>query len=117
MMLQDAIRNANSEHSVYQLLTAYLDTLQFSRKLPEYLTVLPIADLQDLDSRFENLVAEFESEMRVPDSHKFFVLMEAVAIFNLAAVRVCNLLTRPADQGEPVMKLPDFYHMREVGAA
>jgi hypothetical protein len=92
MMLHDAIRNAKSEHTIYFLLTAYLDTLQFARKLPDHLTELPIANLQDLQSRFEKLVAEFESELRMPDSHKFFVLMEAVGIFDLAAIQLCQLM-------------------------
>ena len=50
MMLHEAIRNARTEHTVYFLLTAYLETLQFSRKLPERLTVLPIADMQDMQA-------------------------------------------------------------------
>lgn len=92
MMLHDAIRNAKSEHTIYFLLTAYLDTLQFARKLPGHLTELPIADLKDLQSRFEKLVAEFEAELRMPDSHKFFILMEAVGIFDLAAIQLCQLM-------------------------
>jgi hypothetical protein len=117
MMIHDAIRKATSEHTVYFLLTAYLDTLQFSRKLPEHLTVLPIADLQDLDSRFERLVAEFESELRLPDSHKFFVLVEAVGIFDLAAVRVCQLLNAPADEGKAGIRSPDRRLVGEASAA
>ncbi len=100
MMLHDAIRNAKSEHTIYFLLTAYLDTLQFARKLPDHLTELPISDLQGLQSRFEELVAEFETELRMPDSHKFFVLMEAVGIFDLAAIQLCQLMKR--DEGAAV---------------
>ena len=117
MMLHDAIRNATSEHTVYFLLTAYLDTLQFSRKLPEHLTVLPIADLPDLESRFAKLVAEYETELRLPDSHKFFVLVEAVGIFDLAAVRVCQLLRESADQIGAVMRSPDSHRVSEANAA
>jgi len=117
MMIHDAIRNAGSEHAIYFLLTAYLDTLQFSRKLPEHLTVLPITDLPDLESRFEKLVAEFESELRLPDSHKFFVLMEAVGIFNLAVVRACQLLDEHADRGGGGMRSPDRRHVHEANAA
>ena len=100
MMLHDAIRNATTQHTVYFLVTAYLDTLQFAKKLPEHLTVLPIADLKDLESRFEKLVAEFEGELRLPDSHKFSMLLEAVGIFDLAVVRVCQLLKNPAEKSE-----------------
>lgn len=91
MMLHDAIRNTRTEHAIYFLLTAYLDTLQFSRKLPDHLTVMPILNMQDMQDRFEKLVSEFETELRIPDSHKFFVLLEAVGIFDLAAVQLCQL--------------------------
>jgi hypothetical protein len=117
MMLHDAIRNANTQHTVYFLLTAYLDTLQFSRKLPEHLTVLPIADLNDLESRFEKLVAEFELELRLPDSHKFLVLMEAVTIFDLAVVRVCQLLAEQADPSAAGAPAPDRQRMHQANAA
>ena len=116
-MLHDAIRKAATEHTVYFLVTAYLDTLQFSRKLPEHLTVLPIADLADLESRFAKLVAEFEAELRIPDSHKFFVLVEAVGIFDLAAVRVCQLLNEPAVQNRAMMRSTGDLRLTEAGAA
>jgi hypothetical protein len=117
MMIHDAIRKANSEHTVYFLLTAYLDTLQFSRQLPEHLTVLPIADLRDLESRFEKLVTEFETELRMPDSHKFFVLLEAVGIFDLAAVRVCQLINERADPRVAAMRSLDIREVREASAS
>src|SRR3954469_10215251 len=117
MMLHDAIRKAATEHTVYFLVTAYLETLQFSRKLPEHLTVLPISDLEDLESRFAILVAEFETELRMPDSHKFFVLVEAVAIFDLAAVRVCQLLNQPPVQSAAMMRSVDDLRLTEAGAA
>lgn len=117
MMLHDAIRNANSQYTVYFLLTAYLDTLQFGRKLPEHLTVLPIVDLRDLESRFEKLVAEFECELRLPDSHKFFVLLEAVGIFDLAVVRVCQLLNEHADQSAVGSSSADPHRVQQANAA
>jgi hypothetical protein len=117
MMLHDAIRKASTEHTVYFLVTAYLDTLQFSRKLPEHLTVLPIADLADLESRFAILVAEFEAELRMPDSHKFFVLVEAVGIFDLAAIRVCQLLREPVISRGAMMRSTDDLRLTEAGAA
>jgi hypothetical protein len=117
MMLHDAIRKASTEHTVYFLVTAYLETLQFSRNLPEHLTVPPIADLEDLESRFAKLVAEFETELRLPDSHKFFVLVEAVGIFDLAAVRVCQLLNEPAVPNAAMMRSTDDLRLTEAGAA
>jgi hypothetical protein len=99
MMINDAIRNASSEHTVYFLLTAYIDALQFSTKLPQYVTALPVSGLQDLEWRFEKLFAELEAEIGQPESQKFRVLLEAVNIFEAAVTRLCRLLDEDATQG------------------
>ena len=109
MMINDAIANATSEHAIYFLLTAYLDTLQLSRKLPETLTVSPITGLQDMESRFEKLVADYETEIRLPDSSKFFVLFEAVHVFDIAAIRLCQILSAGADKAEARGGSPDQF--------
>jgi hypothetical protein len=116
MMINDAIADASSEHTIYFLLTAYLDTLQLSRKLPEHLTVSPITGLQDMESRFEKLVAEYETEIRLPDSSKFFVLIEAVHIFDIAAIRLCQLMNEVADQNKVRGRSPDHHPVFEVHA-
>lgn len=40
MMIDDVIRNAESESAIYFLLDAYVETTQFGERLPEYLTIL-----------------------------------------------------------------------------
>src|SRR4051794_31597721 len=92
MTLHDAIRNATNEHTVYFLLTAYVDTLQFGKALPDALTALPIRSLEDVQSRLEKLVTEFEAELRTLDQHKSFVVLESIEIFDMAAVRLRRLI-------------------------
>ena len=116
MMLHEAIRNARTEHTVYFLLTAYLETLQFSRKLPERLTVLPIADMQDMQARFEQLVAEYETELRMPNSHQFFVLLEAVGVFDLAALRVCQLKSDATESAPAINRMANQGWVGELNA-
>jgi hypothetical protein len=99
MMINDAIRNASSEHTVYFLLTAYIDSLQFSARLPEYVTALPVSGLQDLDWRFEKLFAELEMEIGRPESPQLQALQEAVNIFEAAVTRLRRLLDEDATQG------------------
>jgi hypothetical protein len=53
----------------------------------------------------------------MPDSHKFFVLLEAVGIFDLAAVRVCQLLNERADPRVAAMRSLDIREVREASAS
>jgi hypothetical protein len=105
MLINDAIRTARSEHTVYFLLTAYLESLQFSRKLPDYVTALPLAGLNDLEWRFERLFAEFESEVGAKDANQLHDLLEAINVFEVSVSRLCGLLTENAPQSahSPVM--------------
>lgn len=54
MMIVDAIRSAPSEHAVYFLVTAYMESLRHfeeSSGVPEPITRLPIAGRHDLHER------------------------------------------------------------------
>jgi hypothetical protein len=91
MMLTDAIREANSEHAVYFLLTGYVETLQFSKILPDRLVELPLEGLRDLRLRLERLVAHFETTIRLMDNAACDVIGEAIQVFD-AALRRLNRL-------------------------
>jgi hypothetical protein len=52
--------------------------------------------------------------MRLPDSHKFSVLLEAVGIFDLAAVRVCQLLKEPGEEDKGAMRTPEARHLDQL---
>jgi hypothetical protein len=58
MMLADAISSATSEHAVYFLVAAYVESLHhFHRSLgiPERVIALPVAGLDDLEERLRLL--------------------------------------------------------------
>lgn len=99
MTINDAIRKANSEHVIYALLTAYVETLQFSRKLPEHLTVLPIGGLHDLQSRFEKLANDLETTIRLPDVSAFDVV-QTLSVFDSAINRLSQVQREGGGQGE-----------------
>jgi hypothetical protein len=98
MLINDAIRSARSEHAIYFLLTAYLESLQFSRKLPEYVTAMPLAGLHDLEWRFEKLFVELESMFGEKDQKQLHDLVEAINVFEASVSRLCWLLTDQAPQ-------------------
>jgi hypothetical protein len=58
MMLADAIESALSEHAVYFLLTAYIESLQHfhtSLHIPQCVIALPLAGMDDLAERVQSL--------------------------------------------------------------
>lgn len=58
MMLADAIDSAVSEHAVYFLVTAYLESLDQFRAsfgIPERVIVLPLGGMDDLNERVQVL--------------------------------------------------------------
>ena len=90
-MLTDAIRDANSEHAVYFLLTSYVESLQFSKILPDRLVELPLEGLRDLRLRLDRLVAHFETTIRLMDNAACDLIGEAIQVFD-AALRRLNRL-------------------------
>ena len=53
MLINDAIKSADSEDAIYGLLNAYVETLHFPKKLPDHLLALPLNGREDVLSRFE----------------------------------------------------------------
>jgi hypothetical protein len=91
MMISDVIRNAESEYVIYFLLDAYIETVQFSAKLPERLTNLPIIGLNDVRTRFQQLVIELEKASKQLDDKACPVIKEALHIFGAALSRLRSL--------------------------
>ncbi len=92
MMIIDAIRRAGSRETVYLLLSAYLETLQFSRKLPEPLTALPVTGTRDVWSRSESIIAEFEKRRGLSDPPtNDAIVVEAICVFDAAIYRLSQL--------------------------
>ena len=90
MMIDDAIHRARSEQGVYDLITAYLEALQFSGRLPACVTALPVASRRDIEWRLEELLTELEEAS--PRSPNIDDILEAVNAFEATAKRLRHLL-------------------------
>ena len=87
MMILDAINTAASEHAVYFLVTAYIESLHhFHRSLgiPESVIRLPVAGVGDLEERLVALRHDSNTplEVVVPVSEVSAVLASAVQRLN-----------------------------------
>ena len=83
MTIVDAINSAGSEHAVYFLVTAYIESLQhFHRGLgiPEAVVRLPLAGFGDLEERLTSLKSNINVPLEavVPASEVTAVLASAV---------------------------------------
>jgi hypothetical protein len=93
MMIANVIAKAESGHVIYFLLSAYLEATQFGRNLPERLTNLPITGLQDVETRFQQLIVEFKKTSEKQRENARLEIGEALHIFN-AALRRLKFLHR-----------------------
>ena len=87
MMIADAISSANSEHAIYFLVTAFIESLRhFPLVLPERAMELPVMGVEDLTQRLEVLSRDtnVSPESRVPAA-------ETCAILLCALVRLSEL--------------------------
>jgi hypothetical protein len=114
MKITDAIRFADSEHAVYFLLTNYVESLQFSQRLPECLIALPLAGPNDVRLRLDKLVVYYESQIRLMDNSACDVAGEALEVFDAAVRRLNNLCSEPFQFGE---RHPRFTTRRETDHA
>ena len=97
-MISDAIRSADSEQTICFLLSEYVETLRLSGNLPEHLTALPIVGLRDIKSRFDKLLAEMETRIRLPGMSAYEVV-EALSVFDIAINRLVQFLLDGGDHG------------------
>ena len=61
MMIGDAILRAATEHQVFFLVTAYIETARYCstlNKLPQHFLQLPLAGVDDVKTRFDVLTLE-----------------------------------------------------------
>jgi len=86
MLINDAIKSADSEDAIYRLLNAYVETLQFPKKLPDHLLALPVNGREDVWSRFEKLTAELDAANKTT-APADVIIAEAVNIFDAAISR------------------------------
>jgi hypothetical protein len=91
MMLVDAIESAVSEHAVYFLVTAYMESLhhfQSSLRIPKAVIALPLGGMEDLAGRAQAL--------REIDNASAGVAGEALAILDCALARLQALARAPS---------------------
>ena len=87
MMIDDAIRNAESDHDIYVLLAAYIETLQFGVECPEHLTNRPIIGLNDVRTRFRKLIVELDNASTHTED-KRPIMKQALHIYGAALFRL-----------------------------
>lgn len=90
-MMVDVMREADTEHEIYFLLTAYIEAVRFCDKLscmPESITRLPLRGMPDLKSRFGELINQLDVASRRLDDRSCAVLREALHIFGTALQRL-----------------------------
>jgi hypothetical protein len=90
-MITDVIREAESEHQIYFLLTAYLEAVRYGDRLnllPDALKRLPLTGMNDVKERFEQLFIELDSESKGLNHRACAVLKEALHVFSTAINRL-----------------------------
>jgi hypothetical protein len=89
-MIADAIRETDTEHEIYSLLTAYIEAVRYGGELDllsEPLTSLPITGPDDIRARSAILIAELDSASKRLDDKACAVIKEALVIFGAALNR------------------------------
>jgi hypothetical protein len=90
-MIADDIRHSGTAHTVYFLLTAYIQQVRASDKsrgMPEYITRLPVCGMGDLSMRFDKLVAELDAASRQLNDKACAGIKEALHVFGTALNRL-----------------------------
>jgi len=93
-MFIDVIRGAETEHEIYFLLTAYIQSVRYSDRLrlaPDLLARLPLHGMSDVQSRFGALVPELDKASRRLDGKGCVLIREALNIFGTALDRLTAL--------------------------
>jgi hypothetical protein len=89
LQITDALTTADTEHVIYFLLTAYVETLDYYEPLRSALsaevTRLPLAGLSDIAGRLSTLQTARE---RSAPSRVRFLIEEAVEVFDAALQRI-----------------------------
>ncbi len=101
MIITDAISRANSKHAVYFLLASYLEAVGsgIERRLPDRVSRLPLAGLNDLQTRYGAVAEALERET---NRCNVAALREAVAVFGaaLSQLRILESREGPAEDSQ-----------------
>lgn len=111
MMISDVIHEANTEHEVFFLLTAYVESLRHGDKLgtlPQDLTRLPLSGAGDVRSRFIGIRAALNTDLGSGSGRTHAIFQEAADIFGTAVDRLDRLAEKAQTQyrSESLMSSP-----------
>lgn len=92
MLIFDAMRSATTASEVCQLLTLYVETLQFyavAERLPVAAAALPVAGIDDIEARVVRLREATRGDLACPqgDMHRAIV-NEAADVYQEALLRL-----------------------------
>jgi hypothetical protein len=99
MLINDAIREANTEHEIFFLLTAYVEAVGYCDKLhllPGEMRDLPLAGFPDVKARVYGLNLRLQSMAPGSDVTVRPAINEALEILNTAMHRLASLETAQA---------------------
>ena len=92
MKITEAIKTADTEHVVYFLLTAYVETLDYydplRSSLPEQVKRLPMTGIPDISDRLRAVRGAIEQYAK---SHARLLIEEVVEVFGAALQRLSAL--------------------------
>lgn len=94
MKIVDVIREADSDHVIYFLLSAYVNTSKYDERLPvlpDDIAVLPLISKEEVRSRFETLMFELNSASKRLDDNECVTIKEALIVFGTALSRLQSL--------------------------
>jgi hypothetical protein len=97
MMISDVIAEAGTEHEIYFLLTAYLESVRFGDRfglLPEHITRLPVSGPADVKKRLDDLRTECAQAMFQSNERTRRFITEALDVVGAARDRL-TCLARP----------------------
>lgn len=89
LMITDAIQTAQTKHTVYFLLTAYVETLALSESIPENVKRLPICGKADVKQRSEVMHTVLRRPLR--DRRMVRKIEEATNLFDTASEQLKKL--------------------------
>jgi hypothetical protein len=89
-MIKDALTRADTKHTLYFLLTSYVDTLALSKGIPEKVRSLPIQGEADVVARAAAMHDVLEA--LAPDQRAVApVLLEVAEVFDVASEQLQKL--------------------------
>jgi hypothetical protein len=91
MLISDIVRDANTEHEIYFLITAYVESVRFVDKLgllPEQMTKLPLTDVRDLQERFTRLMIELDTASKGLNDKTCTAIKETLQVFGAGIARL-----------------------------